>query len=104
MAPLLPIDSDHSFGDYLIEIGWADGGEWKRRNDEFYEQYLAGRLDQVAYIDFCHLRLAASPLQEEALGRAPALHGRAPGPMQLLPPPGARWLRSTRRRATSWPS
>lgn len=61
---LLPVDSDHSFGDYLIEVGWADGGEWKRRNDEFFEQYLAGRLDQVAYVQFATSAWRQRPLEE----------------------------------------
>lgn len=81
---LLPIDSDHSFGDYLIEIGWADGGEWKSRNDEFYEQYLAGRLDQVAYIDFATSAWRHRPLQEALAVRQRFMDERL-GP-QLLPP------------------
>lgn len=50
---LLPTDSDHAFGEFLVRIGWADGGEFKRRNDEFYAQYLEGRLDIDAYVRFC---------------------------------------------------
>ena len=49
---LLPLDSDHAFGSFLVDIGWADGEEFRRRNDEFYQQYLASRLDVHAYIDF----------------------------------------------------
>lgn len=49
---LLPLDSDHAFGSFLVDIGWADGEEFRRRNDEFYRQYLAGRLDVHGYIDF----------------------------------------------------
>jgi HAD superfamily hydrolase (TIGR01490 family) len=50
---LLPIDSDHAFGEFLITLGWADGAEYRRRNDAFYEQYKAERLDIAAYVDFC---------------------------------------------------
>jgi HAD superfamily hydrolase (TIGR01490 family) len=50
---LLPIDSDHAFGEFLIALGWADAAEYRRRNDEFYEQYKAERLDIAAYVDFC---------------------------------------------------
>lgn len=50
---LLPTDSDHAFGEFLVRIGWADGGEFKRRNDEFYAQYLDGALDIEAYVQFC---------------------------------------------------
>jgi HAD superfamily hydrolase (TIGR01490 family) len=49
---LIDTDSDHAFGDYLVAIGWADGVEHRRRNDAFYSDYLAGRLDIHAYIDF----------------------------------------------------
>ncbi len=49
---LLPRDSDHAFGEYLIALGWADEGEFRRRNDDFYADYLAGRLDMAAYVDF----------------------------------------------------
>lgn len=49
---LLPMDSDHAFGDYMVRIGWADATEHGRRNDEFYVDYLAGRLDMDAYIEF----------------------------------------------------
>lgn len=49
---LLPTDSDHAFGEYLVQIGWADGEAHRRRNDQFYADYLAGRLDMAAYVDF----------------------------------------------------
>jgi HAD superfamily hydrolase (TIGR01490 family) len=49
---LLPIDSDHAFGEFLVRIGWADAQEHRRRNDAFYVDYQAGRLDMDAYIDF----------------------------------------------------
>jgi HAD superfamily hydrolase (TIGR01490 family) len=49
---LLPIDSDHAFGDFVVALGWADGGEFRRRNDGFYADYLDGRLDIGAYVDF----------------------------------------------------
>jgi HAD superfamily hydrolase (TIGR01490 family) len=49
---LIPKDSDHAFGEFLITLGWADAGTFRRRNDDFYEDYLAGRLDIDAYVDF----------------------------------------------------
>ena len=50
---LLPIDSDHAFGEFLITLGWVDADDYRRRNDAFYEQYKAERLDIAAYVDFC---------------------------------------------------
>ncbi len=49
---LIPKDSDHAFGEFVIGLGWADEAEFRRRNDAFYEDYLAGRLDIDAYVDF----------------------------------------------------
>jgi HAD superfamily hydrolase (TIGR01490 family) len=49
---LIPKDSDHAFGEFVIALGWADGAEFKRRNDAFFEDYVAGRLDIHAYVEF----------------------------------------------------
>ncbi len=49
---LIPKDSDHAFGEFLITLGWADAQEFGRRNDAFYADYVAGRLDMTAYVDF----------------------------------------------------
>jgi HAD superfamily hydrolase (TIGR01490 family) len=49
---LIPKDSDHAFGEFIITLGWADAHDFRRRNDAFYEDYAAGRLDIAAYIDF----------------------------------------------------
>ena len=49
---LLEIDSDHAFGEFMVTLGWVDGDAFKRRNDAFYEDYQAARLDIDAYIDF----------------------------------------------------
>jgi HAD superfamily hydrolase (TIGR01490 family) len=49
---LLPTDSDHAFGEFMVHIGWADAREHARRNDAFFQDYQAGRLDMQAYIDF----------------------------------------------------
>ena len=49
---LIPKDSDHAFGEFVITLGWADAADFRRRNDGFCEDYLAGRLDIDAYVDF----------------------------------------------------
>lgn len=49
---LIPIDSDHAWGEFTTRIGWTDAAEFKRRNDAFYEQYKAGTLDIAEYIRF----------------------------------------------------
>lgn len=58
---LLPTDSDHAFGEFLVGIGWADGEAHRRANDAFYADYLAGRLDMAAYVDF-----ATSPWRDRS--------------------------------------
>jgi phosphoserine phosphatase len=65
-STLLEIDSDHAFGEFLVAIGWVDGEAFKRRNDAFYEDYQAARLDLDAYIDF-----ATAPWRQRP---APHLH------------------------------
>jgi hypothetical protein len=47
---LLAGDSDHAWGDWLVERGIVDGRHYKETNDRFYQDYLAGRLDILAYL------------------------------------------------------
>jgi HAD superfamily hydrolase (TIGR01490 family) len=49
---LLPTDSDHAFGEFMVSLGWADGAASRARNDAFYADYLAGRLDVHEYLEF----------------------------------------------------
>lgn len=49
---LLPGDSDHAFGEFLVAEGLAEGAAFQARNDAFFADYQAGRLDIAAYIDF----------------------------------------------------
>lgn len=49
---LLPIDSDHAFGEFMVRNGWADGEAFRRANDRFYADYQAGVLDIAAYVRF----------------------------------------------------
>jgi HAD superfamily hydrolase (TIGR01490 family) len=49
---LIPKDSDHAFGEFIVTLGWADRLEFRRRNDAFYADYLAGCLDIGAYVEF----------------------------------------------------
>jgi len=55
---LLPLDSDHAWGEFVIRLGWVDEAEFRRRNDAFYVQYQAGALDIHAYVEF-----ATAPLR-----------------------------------------
>ena len=82
---LIPIDSDHAWGEFMIRIGWVDEIEFRRRNDEFYALYKAGQLDVHAYIAFVTQPLQARGAAElsDAQARfmreviAPQLHPQA---------------------------
>ncbi|MDI4633614.1 HAD family hydrolase [Pelomonas sp. V22] len=67
---LIPQDSDHAFGEYMVRIGWADGAAWAARNDEFYAQYQRGELDVDAYIDFATSVWRSRPPAEAEAARA----------------------------------
>jgi HAD superfamily hydrolase (TIGR01490 family) len=49
---LLPIDSDYTWGTFLVQKGVVDGAWYERRNAEFYEAYKAGTLDIGAFLEF----------------------------------------------------
>ncbi|MBI5717852.1 MAG: HAD family hydrolase [Burkholderiales bacterium] len=67
---LLPGDSDHAFGEFLVHLGWADGTEFARRNDGYYADYQRGRLDIADYIHFITEPWRLRPLAEaEAASR-----------------------------------
>ncbi|TXI19455.1 MAG: HAD-IB family hydrolase [Roseateles sp.] len=61
---LIPVDSDHAFGAFMVEVGWADRAHWGARNDEFFAQYNAGQLDLPAYIEFATSAWRHRPLDE----------------------------------------
>jgi len=68
---LLPIDSDHAWGEFMVELGWVDGAAFRAGNDAFYADYQAGRLDIAAYIAF-----AAEPLRRQGAEALAAAHRR----------------------------
>jgi len=49
---LLAGDSDHAWGEFLVEHGFVDGVWYKAQNDRFYADYCAGQLDAIAYNEF----------------------------------------------------
>jgi HAD superfamily hydrolase (TIGR01490 family) len=49
---LLPIDSDHAWGEYTVTRGWRDAAVFKARNDAFYENYKIGKLNPEEYLMF----------------------------------------------------
>ena len=61
---LIETDSDHAFGEFLVAAGWADREHFKRRNDDFYAEYLAGTLDVAAYVEFATAAWRSRPGDE----------------------------------------
>lgn len=61
---LIAGDSDHLWGDYLIELGVVDGADYKATNDRFYQDYLQGQLDIDAYLRFALAPLGRYPLPQ----------------------------------------
>lgn len=58
---LIPLDSDYEWGQFLCRIGAVDAEAFARRNADFYDQYQAGTLDPVEYLEFALGTLARFP-------------------------------------------
>lgn len=68
---LLPLDSDHEFGEFIIRRGLTDGDEYRRINDGFYQQYCDGTLVLADYIRFTtSVWRLMSPAEQDALQQA----------------------------------
>jgi HAD superfamily hydrolase (TIGR01490 family) len=62
---LLPLDSDHEFGEFMVRIGLADEAHYRVRNDQFYQQYVDGTLVLGDYINFTTHVWRALPQDEQ---------------------------------------
>jgi HAD superfamily hydrolase (TIGR01490 family) len=49
---LLAGDSDYLWGQYLVQQGLVDGKEYEEKNQRFYHEYKAGRLDIYEFLAF----------------------------------------------------
>jgi HAD superfamily hydrolase (TIGR01490 family) len=68
---LIPMDSDHGWGEFAIAIGWCDRTEFGRRNDEFFAHYQAGTLNVPDYV-----RFATEAIVQRGAAAAQAAHQR----------------------------
>ena len=65
---LLAGDSDHAWGEFLIQKGMVDEAAHRAENDRYYQQYLEGKLDIHGYVRFTMQPiLAMSVAQRELL-------------------------------------
>lgn len=54
---LLAGDSDHAWGEFVVDTGRVDPESHRRQNDQFYQDYLNGELDVMRYQQFALLPL-----------------------------------------------
>jgi HAD superfamily hydrolase (TIGR01490 family) len=55
---LLAGDSDYEWGRFLVQQGIVEGEEFEQKNQEFYDDYKAGRLDIFGFLKFALRPLA----------------------------------------------
>jgi len=55
---LIAGDSDHAWGQFLVDLGVVDAQAYQRANDQFFLDYRAGTLDIMAYSEFVFAVLA----------------------------------------------
>ncbi len=67
---LLPLDSDHAWGEFITTLGWTDPVTYRVQNDIFYEQYKSGSLNIYEYI-----RFTTKPLRNVTESQANLAHG-----------------------------
>lgn len=60
---LLSADSDHSWGQFLVDQNMVDAATYATSNDYFYEQYKLGKLDIFEYLEFAMKPLTQHPLE-----------------------------------------
>jgi HAD superfamily hydrolase (TIGR01490 family) len=66
---LIAGDSDHSWGEFLVQKRLVDAEEYQLANDHFYEEYKNGTLDIYAF-----LRFSLAPLTRYSLSELADLH------------------------------
>ncbi len=66
---LIAGDSDHSWGEFLVEKNLVDAQVYAQANDRFYQDYKAGTLDIHEY-----LRFSLAPLTQYTMAELAELH------------------------------
>ncbi|MYM63491.1 HAD family hydrolase [Pseudomaricurvus sp. HS19] len=68
---LIAGDSDHAWGEFMVQEGMVDAQAYKLANDQFYADYEAGQLDLEAYLEF-----SLAPLTRYSLEELAQLHNK----------------------------
>nr|WP_218927693.1 HAD family hydrolase [Halomonas glaciei] len=63
---LLSIDSDHAWGEFLLEQGAVDPVVYREANERFMADYNAGTLDMAAFLEMALKPLADNPPEQLA--------------------------------------
>jgi HAD superfamily hydrolase (TIGR01490 family) len=58
---LIPIDSDHAWGEFMVQKGWVDEKFFREANDRFFLDYQQGSLDVSEYLNFALSVLKREP-------------------------------------------
>jgi HAD superfamily hydrolase (TIGR01490 family) len=66
---LIAGDSDHLWGDFLVEQGLVDAELYKQANDRFYAEYKRGELDIDEFLAF-----SLKPLSQHSMAKLSTLH------------------------------
>lgn len=66
---LIAGDSDHAWGEFMVNQGMVDAELYKQANDQFYADYEQGTLDLNAYLEF-----SLEPLTRYSLDELATLH------------------------------
>ena len=68
---LIPLDSDHAWGEFTVRLGWRDPDAFRRANDGYYAAYKDGTLDIHDYV-----RFAIDAVRERGLSEGRRAHER----------------------------
>lgn len=66
---LIAGDSDHAWGQFLVNRKLVDGDHFRIANDRFYEEYKAGTLNIIEYLQF-----SLAPLTHHNMNELTKLH------------------------------
>ncbi|MFC4259106.1 HAD family hydrolase [Marinobacter lacisalsi] len=73
---LLAGDSDHAWGEFLVDAELVDAQTHRQQNDQFYQDYLNGELDIQRYQRFALSAIAGRDPEEVAVWRQAFMDSR----------------------------
>lgn len=73
---LLAGDSDHAWGEFLVDAELVDADSHRQQNDQFYQDYLNGELDVYRYQRFALAPIADRDPEEVAAWRKAFMNSR----------------------------